>query len=313
MSSLRSIIQKGRFYLSDLLSQENRDGLVTYMFSGLTDPRTKFINAQSVWNDTVMPPLEKRDEDAWNRLLKFDAIPRPKPPFEKIWLEAIIASQDGFAQQRIGALVLRVEGTENILKHFGDCAGMPEEAVEHIHIDRPATLVNALMFHDYEGSAAPEGNCVYWLNEQGEFLWSFRMSTLALGEEKQKEKDICYAQMRMRQGWVMHTFARLNCANVQLVPVSDGHKFHRHSDQPHASVWHVIQITAAPNIRHSVSAEAGEEERHHRFHWVRGHYADYTKGRGLFGNPKLRKVFWIPEHQSGEEELGTVVSSYQVN
>jgi len=49
-----------------------------------------------------------------------------------------------------------------------------------------------------------------------------------------------------------------------------------------------------------------------RFHNIRGHYADYRKGNGLFGNPKLKKLFWVPEHTAGDPELGTVVSSYKV-
>ena len=43
--------------------------------------------------------------------------------------------------------------------------------------------------------------------------------------------------------------------------------------------------------------------------WVRGHYADYRNGAGLFGNPKLRCVFWIPEHQRGNAELGDVIDA----
>ena len=45
-------------------------------------------------------------------------------------------------------------------------------------------------------------------------------------------------------------------------------------------------------------------------HWVRGHYADYTNGKGLFGRLKVR--IWIVEHTAGNPELGTVVSSYRV-
>jgi hypothetical protein len=60
----------------------------------------------------------------------------------------------------------------------------------------------------------------------------------------------------------------------------------------------------------AVAADGGHREV--RFHWVRGHYADYSKGAGLFGNPKLRAVFWIPEHRAGNGELGTVVASYKV-
>jgi hypothetical protein len=35
-------------------------------------------------------------------------------------------------------------------------------------------------------------------------------------------------------------------------------------------------------------------------------------GAGLFGNPKLRCVFWIPEHQRGNAELGDVIPEYSL-
>jgi hypothetical protein len=107
----------------------------------------------------------------------------------------------------------------------------------------------------------------------------------------------------------------MNCANVELVPVpGQGHsRCHRH-DRPPSSVWHEIKVTSVPKQRrqHATVAPDGEH-RDVRFHWVRGHYADYTKGVGLFGNPKLRAVFWIPEHRAGNEELGTVIPSYAVS
>jgi hypothetical protein len=46
--------------------------------------------------------------------------------------------------------------------------------------------------------------------------------------------------------------------------------------------------------------------------WVRGHYADYRDGAGLFGNSKLRCVLWIPEHQRGNSELGDVIPEYSL-
>jgi len=247
-------------------------------------------------------------------LLNFEEIPRPKPPFERVWLEALIPSQDGFNAQRIGALILRIEGTENILRSFANGRTMPEDAMRQIEIDRPTTFVNALLIHDYNGSATPTGNCIYWLNEDGRFLWSFRMASLALAEEDEKAKNLCYAQMRMRQGWILHTFARLNCANARLVEIPEGRNGHRsHHNRPPSSVWHEIKVSDAPKIRRATSSRAADNECPIRFHWVRGHYADYTKGKGLFGNPKLRQVFWIPEHQAGDEEAGTVMASYTVN
>ena len=58
---------------------------------------------------------------------------------------------------------------------------------------------------------------------------------------------------------------------------------------------------------------ADGEYRDVRLHKVRGHYADYTKGAALFDNPQLRAVFWIAKHSAGNEELGTVISSYEVH
>jgi hypothetical protein len=68
--------------------------------------------------------------------------------------------------------------------------------------------------------------------------------------------------------------------------------------------------------RHSQSfnlvrgASPDGEKRELRFHKVRGHYADYTNGKGLFG--RLKVCIWIVEHTAGNPELGTVVSSYRV-
>src|SRR5215472_5447172 len=186
--SLRSIILKGRFYQPEKLSLENMSAFVDYLSAGLLDRQTKLINAQSIWNDVVMPPIERRDDDAWNRLLNFAGIPRPKPPFEKIWLETIIPAEDGIAQQRAGAMILRIEGWENIARGFASHIGpMPEEAVKQIEIDQPATFVKALVIHDYQGSATPSGNCIYWLDQDGKFLWSFRMSALALGKDDEDQ------------------------------------------------------------------------------------------------------------------------------
>jgi hypothetical protein len=57
-------------------------------------------------------------------------------------------------------------------------------------------------------------------------------------------------------------------------------------------VWHEIRITSVPQLRkHLAAPDRDGEKREMRFHWVRGHYADYTKGAGLFGKSKLRAVF----------------------
>ena len=89
---------------------------------------------------------------------------------------------------------------------------------------------------------------------------------------------------------------------------------HHHRTQPPSSIWHEIQVTDAPKVRRMAPGLPADEEGHSvRFHWARGHYSDYSRGKGLFGNEKLRKLFWIPEHAAGDEELGTVATTYNVH
>lgn len=44
-------------------------------------------------------------------------------------------------------------------------------------------------------------------------------------------------------------------------------------------------------------------------HQCRGHFADYRKGKGLFG--RLKGLYWISEHTKGSVEQGTIVKDYQ--
>jgi hypothetical protein len=84
------------------------------------------------------------------------------------------------------------------------------------------------------------------------------------------------------------------------------------NSHPPFSVWHEIVVTSLPQLRREQKGEIAPdgEKRELRFHKVRGHYADYRKGKGLFGRLKVR--LWIVEHEAGDPELGTVKSSYLV-
>jgi hypothetical protein len=105
----------------------------------------------------------------------------------------------------------------------------------------------------------------------------------------------------------------MNCRNVVLRSVSSPKAARRHQrDLVPASVWHEIRITSVPQIRTTGHGVFGRDESKMRRFWVRGHYADYRVGAGLFGNPKLRCVFWIPEHQRGNSELGDVIPEYSL-
>lgn len=300
MASLKSIITGGRFYWHDAHRQIVQDA-ASVAITALRSPDTILIRAQSVWDDIV--PKGNSNSPSWRedwmRALKFATIPRPRPPYSMTWLEA--ADQ----YLRFALLVQRIENISSLLAQNR----VHPQIAEGIRQDAPAVLIQALIWHDFEGSACYDGNIFYWLDAQGVFVHSARdiLRVERLSEADRQKNLWIY---RLRESWMLHTFARMNCANVQLVPI----KGHRHRDDPVcSSVWHEIKVTSVPQLRRQHSTAAPDGEHHHvRFHWVRGHYADYTKGAGLFGNPKLRAVFWIPEHRAGNEELGTVISSYRV-
>lgn len=50
-----------------------------------------------------------------------------------------------------------------------------------------------------------------------------------------------------------------------------------------------------------------------RLHIVRGHWADYRFGAGMFGRPELTGIYWVREHQRGRAERGATKVDYEVN
>jgi hypothetical protein len=323
-SSLRSMIADGRFFFAvEAPTPEERPSLernltrlMTITRARLLAPETISVNAQAVWND-IAPSRSDRPEEVLMRALDYKQIPRPKPPFSSMWLEALVDGGPHHAVQRVGMLTTRGEvngglDLETLLRSPMGVEADPSIA-NLIRKDAPATVVHASVWHDLEGSASYDAELLYGLDQNGNFLSSGRSVLRALaepGDDREKLRRHRALLVRVREGWMLHTFARLNCANVRLVPRQGGRYHHRrprsHGAPP--AVWHEIVVDAAPRLR----APAAEGENEVRLHWVRGHYADYSKGPGLFGNPQLRAMFWIPEHRAGREERGEVRASYRV-
>lgn len=105
-----------------------------------------------------------------------------------------------------------------------------------------------------------------------------------------------------------HAFARLGCKNVQCVPMAGQWKPKKKNQAMPFSIWHEIRVQAIP--ARGQSKEPSGEHRQIRHHWVRGHFADYTGGKGLFG--KYRDVFWVPEFTRGDYSLGSVRQTHVV-
>ena len=324
--TLRSMILAKRFWYdwAGNSPEDRRDfkRMVDFVECGLRDRKTALVNAQSVWDD-ISPFTDDGlfMRDKWMEVCAFRKVPRPMPPYRSMWLEAHASragqrcgEHDGaLTGQRVGCLTVRRDRAEVTQK----LKAYPESLREILLEEHVSTVIEALWFHDYRGCAICTGNFIGCLDGAAAVLECYRQYTdfvLEPGETREQAQETRKPSMLLREGWLLHSLARMNCANAELTPIPGQWRPRKKGPQaPPFSLWHEIKITSGPKLRRAAAAsgESGEAS-HVRFHWVRGHYADYTKGAGLFGNPKLKAVFWIPEHRAGDEELGAVAQSYRI-
>lgn len=104
----------------------------------------------------------------------------------------------------------------------------------------------------------------------------------------------------------------MNCKNVRKVinepdaPLS--RKFEKRHGRP-LQRFYTLQIEAMGEIlrKEGKSEETGLRK---ALHICRGHFSDYSEGKGLFG--KYHGRYWVPSHIRGKRAFGTVEKDYEV-
>jgi hypothetical protein len=320
MASLRSLILDGERRL--LLHPDNPERSREYFDfaqEALRSRDTILVNTDSV-TSIVAGQLR---EHGWTQ--PFAGIPHPRPPYRSMWLE-FTTEGPIMGDFRVGALVSSVDVTDDaVLRRFLEDSpvGYHQDTVDLIGQagSRP-TVVAAHYYAQVKGWAAGVGACIYWLDREG----NYRNNSYGLIDRMPRGVDLeeilkprpenerYYSGIRhvhLMTANTLHAFARMNCHNVKLVPVAAVTAKHQRQGRPPASVWHEIVVTGIDVLRTQEKNPLPDgDPRELRFHKVRGHYADYTRGKGLFGRYQVR--LWVPEHTAGNPELGTVVSSYTV-
>jgi hypothetical protein len=112
--------------------------------------------------------------------------------------------------------------------------------------------------------------------------------------------------------YVLFSLGLLSCKNVEKVEAKLPRHIRRHPPQSELQTLghshYVLDIPGAKQFRDALES-AGEAGRK-RLHIVRGHFADYTNGGGLFG--KLHGRYYISPHVRGNAERGTITKDYNV-
>lgn len=291
MSSMFSLVRKGHLIKHD--GWKNWD-------TASRSHDCKKVNFKSIVNDLIEPvPIQ----NGW--LVSAEHLSLPlTPPFPVMWFEATVDT--GLRQSGYTAAVLcfRLKTPVDFLK--------PEPAIAFVDAKWIVKLHLARLI---ENQVVPDLFVLtVGLDEDGRMIGSGPWFSKLLTDNFPQ-----YTDLDNRTTWsaeegighiVLHSLARMNCANVSLAPIGNPPK-HDKREREISSVWHEIKVTSVPKVGRHIGP-ASDNPIEIRSHWVRGHYADYSRGCGLFGREELRKVFWIPEHKAGSPELGEVVSSYKL-
>lgn len=105
----------------------------------------------------------------------------------------------------------------------------------------------------------------------------------------------------------------LHCKNVLIKSSDQSDKVLRKYEKKYAIPKTVYKILEIEPIKQILKRDGNIETNGIKkaLHICRGHFNDYTKGRGLFG--KHKGIFWIPQHFRGSKEIGTIEKKYMVN
>lgn len=216
---------------------------------------------------------------------------RLAPPYRTMWIEAWVGVKGN--QRQAGVLVRRWDkGT--FRRVVGSEWDGPEDGM----------MLELFHFHEVCGGVVCGHRYdLTYLTRDGKPA-SGGLRTIGDAAKVDPELDKwCTTQVVL----ALETLQRLNCDNVKLVQESTS----RNPSKPRPKgsiVWHTIKVSESKTRTTTLSA-SGETPTIRRYHWVRGHYADYTKGKGLFG--RIKGLFWIPEHDAGSLEAGAVLKDYE--
>lgn len=112
----------------------------------------------------------------------------------------------------------------------------------------------------------------------------------------------------------LRAIAYMHCKNVQADDVTPAPKLSKRWNKKHGRPLLAYRTLVIEPVAQAIARAQGKPtgvERSH--HFVRGHMADYRHGPGMFGNPKLRGIYYRPVQTRGSKQVGEIVGDYEVH
>lgn len=128
------------------------------------------------------------------------------------------------------------------------------------------------------------------------------------GSELEKQQSTRY--MKSYEIWVLDFLRFINLSNIKIeseVMSRKDTKFYNQRKTNH-TYYHVLKVKK-PTFTKKAIKSSGEKALK-PLHQVRGHLADYTQGKGLFGKYNIR--IWVPEHWRGDLQYGEIKKDYKL-
>lgn len=114
-----------------------------------------------------------------------------------------------------------------------------------------------------------------------------------------------------RAGMLWYATTLLSCKNVEHEKIQRDQKLQKarqRKGKPPLKDYYVLNVVLPQTKASGIGVAGGIKK---RFHTVRGHPADYTEGKGLFG--KFHGIYWIPAHARGDKNEGNIAKRYDLS
>lgn len=188
------------------------------------------------------------------------------------------------------------------------------------HTNHIRWVVYAAIFEKFTGDGgvrAPDFGCVFFIEPSGRILHhNGNSAALMVVTNPAFVPFHDIKHVLANQFLLMYicflTLSFCNCHNVTMAYAHASEKEKKTikalCKQPAAS-YRVLNIDPMRTILRT-EGRLDTEGMQRALHVCRGHFADYTQGKGLFG--KLHGRFWIPDHERGNAEVGKIEKDYNI-
>jgi hypothetical protein len=240
-----------------------------------------------------------------------DDFPNLAPPWPAFWMEyrrkgaacGTLAVGD-----RIDTRELFIDSTKVhwifVLHHFTtQSGGNPGSFMEILALDASGKLIRGAVNRDFMDALVPNApDMVKEISELPGFVYHKEINVYV--------QELGCPEVLAQEEMMAITFC--HCKNVKVRPDSLPEKLQKKRSKGGRVPVHRYYTLDIEPMKRVLTTDGRSREigLKRALHICRGHFADYTDGRGLFG--RHHGMFWVPQHVKGDARTGSVIKDYDV-